>query len=152
MSNAFHRVCRPKKDYFRELLEGAWRKWETRWLSETTCRQTRLMVPERNPILTRFLFTQTRVNASLLTQFITGHNYLNYHRSLIDRTIDKTCRLCLDGIEDSWHLLSRCDALAFKRLETFLDDNIKKLPHPRLALQFIRNTRIVKLMEPPVEN
>ena len=45
--------------------------------------------------------------------------------------------------------MATCDALAIPRLETFLNDNIKELPHPKLVLKFIRDTRVVKLMEPP---
>ena len=65
------------------------------------------------------------------------------------RAENKICRLCNSETEDAWHLLTKCDPLAWIRLETFLDDNIKKLPHPKLVLKFIRSTRIVKLMEPP---
>ena len=107
------------------------------------------MVPERNDVLTKYQFSQTRVNSSLLTQFITGHNYLKYHTSLVKGNTDNKCRLCDNDVESSWHLLSGCDALAIMRLNTFLDDRIKKLPHPKLVLEFIRNTRILKLMEPP---
>ena len=110
------------------------------------------MVPERNTVLSNFLLSQSRVNASLLTQFITGHNYLNYHRSLIDPAVDKTCRLCNTETEDSWHLLAKCGVLAMKSYETFLDNNLTKLPHPKLVLNYIRTTEIVKLMEPPTED
>ena len=109
------------------------------------------MVPERNTILTKFLFTESRLNTSLLVQFITGHNYLKYHRNLMGRAGDNSCRLCNDGVEDAWHLLTRCEPLTWARLETFLDYDIGKLPHPRLTLQFIRNNGIVNLMEPPEE-
>ena len=97
------------------------------------------------------MFSQTRVNSSLLTQFITGHNYLKYHRSLADPSVGRSCRLCDDGTEDSWHLLTQCEALAMHGYATFLDNNIRKLPHPKLVLQFIRTTRIIELMEPPEE-
>ena len=87
-----------------------------------------------------------------MTQFITGHNYLNYHRSLANPTVDRTCRLCNQATEDSWHLLSECEALAFKSYSVFLSNHITKLPHPKLVLQYIRQTRIVELMEPPEED
>ena len=67
----------------------------------------------------------------------------------MNRAENKTCRLCDTETEDAWHLLAKCNLLAWTRLETFLDDNIKKLPHPKLVLKYIRSTRIVQLMEPP---
>ena len=33
--------------------------------------------------------------------------------------------------------------------ETFFDNDLKKMPHPRLVLKYIRETQIIKLMEPP---
>ena len=142
-------VNRPTKNYNTELLKTAQAKWEDRWKTEQTCRQTRQMVPERNTVLTKFLFSENRVNSSLLVQFITGHNYLNYHRHLIAPVIDKTCRLCSKETEDSWHLLTECEPLTWSRLETLLDDKPKKLPHPKVTLKYIRTTKIVNLMEPP---
>ena len=109
------------------------------------------MVPEYNPILTQFLFGQSRVNSTLLTQFITGRNYLKYHRSLADPSVGRSCRLCNSGTEDSWHVLAQCEAVARHSYATFLDNNICKLPHPKLVLQFIRQTRVIDLMEPPEE-
>ena len=53
--------------------------------------------------------------------------------------------------EDSWHLLSKCEALAQHSYATFLDNDLKKLSHPKLVLQYIRQTQIIKLMEPPEE-
>ena len=117
-----------------------------------TCRQTRQMVPEPNDILTQFLFNQTRNNTNLLTQFITGHNYLRYHKSKINPNTDPNCRLCGADVEDSWHLLTKCDALFRTSYETFLSDDIQKLPHPKLVLQYIRSTGITKLMEPEEED
>ena len=130
-----HVVPRPLKDIKREIREKTTSRWNARWRSEPTCRQTRLMLPECNLILTQFMFNQNRVNSSLLTQFITGHNYLKYHRSLADPSVGRSCRLCDDGTEDSWHLLTKCEALAMHGYATFLGNNIRKLPHPKLVLQ-----------------
>ena len=56
-------------------------------------------------------------------------------------------RLCGTDVEDSWHLLTKCDALFRTSYETFLSDDIQKLPHPKLVLQYLRNTSITRLME-----
>ena len=95
------------------------------------------------------MFEQSRINLSLLVQFITGHNYLRYHKSKSGQfDQEPTCRLCDDATEDSWHLLTVCPALCRKRLDTFCVPEITHLPHPKKTLYFIRNTFIVQLMEP----
>ena len=49
------------------------------------------------------------------------------------------------------HKQTKCHLYTRNYLCTFLDNNIRKLPHPKLVLQFIRQTRIIELMEPPEE-
>ena len=80
-----------------------------------------------------------------------GHDYLNYHRSLADPSVNKACRLCGEDREESWYLIANCEALAWKSYETFRDNNLKKMPHPKLVLKYIRDMRIVAMMEPPAE-
>ena len=110
------------------------------------------MLPAFDEHVSRFMFDQTRVNLSLLTQFITGHNYLRYHKFKSGQFLrPPKCRRCQVEPEDSWHLLANCETLERTRQEIFLLDEVTKLPNPKLALNFIRCTRIVKLMEPEEE-
>ena len=46
-----------------------------------------------------------------LVQFLTGHNYLRYHLYVTGVSESKECRLCQDGTEDAWHLLTQCEPL-----------------------------------------
>ena len=65
---------------------------------------------------------------------------------------NKKCRLCQDGMEDSWHLLTQCEALFRLRYETLLEPDITKLLHPRGVSQFIKSTRVYNLLRPPEAN
>jgi hypothetical protein len=54
----------------------------------------------------------------MLIRNITGHSYLNYHQSLIQRgLIDPVCRLCCTAREESHHLIGSCAALAIEQLK-----------------------------------
>ena len=66
----------PRKLLYGKIKTKTMNKWKMRWKRETTCRQTRLMLPKPNKIFTKYLFTLTRQELSLLLQFVTGHNYL----------------------------------------------------------------------------
>ena len=123
--------------------------WADRWTGQSTCRQTRLMIPCPTLIVTDYIMTLNREDCSLLVQFLTGHNYLRYHLYTTGISDSKECRLCQDGIEDSWHLLTKCETLFRLRYEIFLELDITKLPHPRGVLQFIKATRVYNLLRPP---
>ena len=64
---------------------------------------------------------------ALLVRHITGHNFLRYHRSVIDPTIDPTCRECGAANEESAHLVFDCCPLLNLRVACFdhhlLDDS-----------------------------
>ena len=90
-----------------------------------------------------------RAGCSLLVQFLTGHNYLKYHLYVTGVSEKKDCRLCHNGTEDTWHLLTKCKPLFILRYDTFLEPDITKLLHPRGVLQFIKSTRVYNLLRPP---
>lgn len=147
-SNRYIPVPLTPKGLKSKLKQKVYHKWKDRWTQEKSCRQTKQMVPQYNQVLTSYLFVQNRVNLSLVTQFITGHNYLRYHLKVSGQTDNDECRMCLEEVEDSWHLLTSCEALVTPRFEHFLETDINILPHPRNMLNFIRRTKIVHLMEP----
>ena len=123
-------------------------EWNARWKNETTCRQTRLMLPDLNPQLSHFMFQLSRTNLSLISQFLTGHNYLRYHRSVSGQFLLRPkCHLCSNAVEDSWHLLIDCEALERLRRQAF-DHMVPPFLQPNQLLWFIRNSKIVKLMDP----
>ena len=89
-----------------------------------------------------YIMSLDRADCSLLVQFLNGYNYLRYHLYVICTSKSKECRLCQDGTEDAWHLLTKCKPLFRLRYDTFLEPDITKLPHPRGVLQFIKSTKL----------
>ena len=126
--------------------------WNSRWNKEKTCRQTRKMVPRHDDALMNFMFSTNRNDLSLLTQFITGHNYLRYHKFNSGQfTRRPRCRLCNYEREDAWHLLADCVELLRDRLLILKVGEFERMPQPKDTILFIRNSQIVKLMEPEEE-
>ena len=116
--------------------------------NERTCRQKRLISPDINPILTKYLYQQNRSSLSLLTQFITGHNYLCYHLAVAGQQSDPPplCSwLCQAAKKDSWQLLTTCDYLAIKRHCLFPFYLFCQIADPFALLTFIKTSKIITL-------
>ena len=124
-------------------------KWKMRWKRDTTCRQTRLMLPHPNPIFTKFLFTLSRTEVSLLLQFVTGHNYLKYHLYNTGRADDPMCRLCNEDNETAWHIMAVCPRLFFIRADHLCAMQLDHMPHPRALLNFLKDPKINSLITIP---
>ena len=119
------------------------------WKQEPTCRQTRLALPSQDQEYTKFITSLDRRSASTMIQFITGHNYLNYHLNKTGKSSTDKCRKCNEYPETSWHLLQYCDALAQTRRSLFILDGPEKTPKPDQMLNFILFSGISKLLRPP---
>jgi hypothetical protein len=96
-------------------------KWQAEWQSATTCRQTKHFFPEINTKESHKLFLLNRERISQCVRFITGHNFMLRHQSLINSEIsDNFCRLCDDHEpESSQHIICECPALGIQRMKTF---------------------------------
>jgi hypothetical protein len=91
--------------------------WQRQWTGLTTCRQTKLFFPSLHEGKSKQLLCKGRILLGTLTQFITGFNHLGYHVLNMKKCEDDTCRLCLESVEDSWHLASECPATLSTRVE-----------------------------------
>ena len=112
-------------------------EWMNQWGAEPTCRQTRLILPEVHPSLTQILMKVSRPDVSKLAQFITGHNYLQYHLFNTNVVQSPTCRVCGEENETAWHLLAECPALARDRLFFFLDAESLSPPDPKKLWEYL---------------
>ena len=91
------------------------RRWNSRWMSASIGRQSRIFWPSIDEARSKLLLRSDRDEYGLFTRLFTGHNNLNRHRSLTGETDDDTCRLCLEAEESSEHILCNCIDIAVGR-------------------------------------
>ena len=143
-------------DYCHKLWNDWWQHLKKQQLkgAKNTCRQTREWFPHRMAKKSREILRLNKLNCGLLTSFITGHLFLRYHESLIDKgETDPTCSECKDPIssdindirqngETASHLLRRCDAFIHKRLNVIGTSTIKTYDKwsPMTILRLIKVT------------
>ena len=139
----------PQKHLYNTIKTKTINLWKTRWKRETTCRQTRLMLPKPNSIFTKHLFTLSRGELSMLLQFVTGHNYLRYHLYNTGRADNPMCRLCHEEKETAWHIMAECPRLFFVRAEHLCAMELDHMPHPRALLNFLKSPTINPLLTIP---
>lgn len=90
--------------------------WNDWWQALPTCRQTKHFFPKVDRQLAVDLCKSSRVDFSATIQFITGHNFLYYHQTLVDfgyaDEAASACRHCITiGItvrESTFHVLAEC--------------------------------------------
>ena len=68
----------------------------------------------------------SRAELAKAISIITGFNRLSYMQFKADPAIDPTCRLCGEGNETFWHLVTECPRLNSTRQKFFLDNTPKK--------------------------
>lgn len=139
----------PYSAYKLAVKERLYRIWEQRWQARDDCRQTKIWFPSPTNERAKDLLKLDRDKLSVAVQFITGHNYLNYHMNKIDRSNESTCRLCRAGEESAWHLYSTCDGLAPARwhvLHTLHDVQSPPSWSAKQISHFLRDTTLAKLL------
>jgi hypothetical protein len=126
-----------------ELLQA----WTNRWKSQKEFRQTRLFFPEPNMATSKNILLLSRREMVMLIMNITGHSYLSYHQSLIQRgIIDPVCRLCGTAREESHHLIRSCAALAIERLQCLWQIEITQVTwFISGLLQFLQTPKMANL-------
>ena len=116
-------------------------KWSDRWYRTTTCKHTKLFLPQRQ--------TEARINKTIsltkldLTKYIktiTNHNMYSYFQFKCNPEINPLCRLCGEDNETAYHFLADCPTLISHRLQMFntytgLPDNCS----PNLILKFMKH-------------
>ena len=126
-----------------EIKELIWENWNTRWRDhcpiEARCRQTKAFFPELNRRLANSFIQSDRTTLSKLILLVSGHNFLNYHKNIIDNQLvelglknedevqSAKCDFCyIEGQEEEFrpvqttiHLFSDCEKFANARLRNF---------------------------------
>ena len=106
-------------------VKKAWNKrWKDGFRRNPTCEQTKNWLPEINYSWSRKLLLggKSRIEYSIALQFVSGHNYLLEHESRIRGYPSPICRLCQEpgSKEDTEHIMSICESLAYIRFQTLL--------------------------------
>ena len=95
--------------------------WEQKWDDYEHGRQTKQFYSKPDTTKARHILKHSRRVVSQVVNIISGHNNLNYHRSLINSDIDPNCRLCHIAPETFYHWLTECPRLRTCRQDVFLD-------------------------------
>jgi ribonuclease HI len=107
--------------YIHNLIKGELtQRWNQRWKTLTTCRQTKNWFPVVDQRRSMTLINKSkRADYGVVIQFITGHNHLRRHEALVTPGLDKMCRLCNEKEETSFHLATECPRVRSYRSEAF---------------------------------
>lgn len=117
------------------------RTWQSKWTQESTCRQTKLFVPNVGTFDYKYLLKQNRQTLRRLIQFSTGHCTLRRHLHLQGKVESPTCRLCDRADETPFHLLRECPETLDLRNEATTEHPIAR------TNQITQSERIKRLME-----
>jgi hypothetical protein len=93
--------------------------WQTRWNNNPQCQQSKMMLGKISWRESKLLIKLNREECGEMLRFLTGHNFLNRHQSLVDGTTSPLCRLCEEDEETSYHLTAECPVLQTQRKEVF---------------------------------
>ena len=105
----------PKSFIKQHIMQWLNQKWNARWTSASTARQSRIFWPTIDEKRSKLLLRSDRDEYGAFIRLFTGHNNLNRHKSLTGETEDDTCRLCQEDVESSEHLLCNCIDIAVGR-------------------------------------
>jgi len=144
---------KPRGDVMQQLQHALVTSWTNTWQSNPHCRQTKYWFPKPNEKLSKQLLKVGRKELSQLIQFITGHNYLNYHQSKTNPAIDPVCRLCLEDDEEAIHIATNCPALNWVRASCLGHYILIKGAlewSPEQVIRFLRESHVDELLDPVI--
>ena len=107
---------------------------------------TLIWFPGLNKLATNYLLNQSRVDLGLCVGFLTGHNRMRKHESVVSQGVDPSCRFCLEDEESAWHLIAECPALWMHRGQAFKSYQLYSNPKWK-AHQFLSFLRDAKMSE-----
>jgi ribonuclease HI len=128
-------------------------KWNHQWFNSKDCRQTKIFYQEVDLKKSEQICNLPRDQLSRLIRFTTGHNSLRYHQNISNKTQNTVneCRFCQMEVEDSEHIIAKCETLWQIRSNAFYKPFLDT-PIPWTMSQlinFINNPKIKALDSPP---
>ena len=85
-------------------------KWQQQWDAYPHARQSKQFFSKINKSRAQHIYKLSRAKLARLIRITTGHNNLNYHRSLINPDRENGCRFCGEEAETFFHLVTDCPA------------------------------------------
>ena len=115
--------------------------WQELWTNLGTCRQTKHFFGTLSRSRSAEVTHYSRVQFSVLVQFMTGFNFMGYHNCLVANDgvcdpVEAECTHCHDGLEDSQHILSDCAAFRQERVDCF-GRHFLVLPFNNFKIRFL---------------
>ena len=92
-------------------------KWKEQWISDDRFKHSKLYMNGPNKSKAKGLLKLNTLALTEVIEGITGHNNLAYFQAKQNPSIDPTCRLCKEGKETLYHLMTECEALGIQQLE-----------------------------------
>ena len=92
------------------------REWADLYVAWPAGRQSKQFLPSVPNDAYRNAINLPRKQLRNIVFFITGHNFLNYHKSLTGKSETSLCRLCQEDRETYHHLFTSCPALLQQQL------------------------------------
>lgn len=115
-------VATPKAEIRRRIDDEIREIWHYQWDQYSEARQSKQFISKPNKTKAKYIYKLNRQKLGRFIRIITGHNNLNYHRSVIDPSQKNKCRFCQQEKETFYHFLHECPTFNSKRREIFLDN------------------------------
>ncbi len=130
--------------------EGLERRWNEYWQSRTDCRQSKQWFPSICRNISFKLLWKGRKEFSEVVQLITGHNFLQRHKVIVQE--DPLCRSCGEDEETSHHVVAECPAFAAIRLRVLGTPVLQGTLHWSTQIaEFLREISFSSLQDQGVE-
>ena len=122
------------------------------WQSRTDCCQTKQKFPTIFKRISFELLQKGRKEFSEAVQLITGHNFLQRHKVIVQKDIDPLCRSCGEDEETSHHVVAECPAFAAIRLRVLGTPVLQGTLHWSTQIaEFLREINFSSLQDQGVE-
>ena len=132
--------------------EGLERRWNEYWQSRTDCCQTKQWFPTICKKISFQLFRKGRREFSETIQLISGHNFVQRHKVIVQEDVDPLCRSCGEDEETSRHVVAECPAFAAIRLEVVGTPVLQGTLHWSTQIaEFLREINFSSLQDQGVE-
>ena len=131
-----------------KINEDYLQRWQEEWDNETSCRQTRRLIPTVDTCVDT-VNTSTRQQLKALVALITGFGAFNYHLHNTGAADSNLCRFCESETEEAFHLLMECPRFEMHRreIDAEMDIDTTTLKSTQTFIKkMLRNERLAELV------